>query len=225
MTRTGVCITWAEVIHEGRKSPHQAKENSSRHLKAMAAIWDNFKGYAEHKQESLYAKYKDLQSKTLLPVWLKIKFTEESVASRPTILQFFPRYQDLSSRISTIHSVPENNKSPAFTLWLRYSRYLDEKRKKSLNLLCFGREITTTKQRTKIWWLIMYIKKLRASSGWKRVHSHVTRMSSCNTSANYKERAHTFKISSVLTPCDLLSCTLLTSNDMISLAIWCNFKD
>lgn len=31
----------------------------------MAAIWDNFTGYAEHKQESLYAKYKDLQSKTI----------------------------------------------------------------------------------------------------------------------------------------------------------------
>ena len=96
----------------------------------MAAIWDNFTGYAEHKQESLYAKYKDLRSKTLLPIWLKIKFTEESVTSRPTILQFFPRYQGLSSRISTIHSVPENNKSPAFTLWLGYSRYLDEKREK-----------------------------------------------------------------------------------------------
>lgn len=44
------------------------QKNSSRHLKAMAAIWDNFTGYAEHKQESLYAKYKDLQSKTLLPI-------------------------------------------------------------------------------------------------------------------------------------------------------------
>ena len=35
--------------------------------------------------------------------------------------------------------------------------------------------------------------------GWKRVYFHVTRVQSCSTRANFKERAHAFKMSSVLT--------------------------
>ena len=33
--------------------------------------------------------------------------------------------------------------------------------------------------------------------GWKRVYFHVTRVQSCSTRANFKERAHAFKMSSV----------------------------
>ena len=35
--------------------------------------------------------------------------------------------------------------------------------------------------------------------GWKRVYFHVTRVQCCSTRANFKERAHAFKMSSVLT--------------------------
>ena len=35
--------------------------------------------------------------------------------------------------------------------------------------------------------------------GWKRVYFHVTRVQSCSTRANFKERAHAFKMLSVLT--------------------------
>ena len=43
-----------------------------------------------------------------------------------------------------------------------------------------------------------------------------------NTSANYKYHVHAFNILSVLTFCDVFSCRLLTGNDKISLAIWCD---
>ena len=66
--------------------------------------------------------------------------------------------------------------------------------------------------------------------GWKRMHSRVMRVPSCNTSANYKQCPHAFKLSTVhvLTLYEVFSCGLLTSNNMISLASWCNmqfFKD
>ena len=54
------------------------------------------------------------------------------------------------------------------------------------------------------------------------MHSHVTRVQSCNTSANYKLRALS-KFTSVLTLCDVFSYTLLTSNNMIS-RTWKFFK-
>ena len=60
--------------------------------------------------------------------------------------------------------------------------------------------------------------------GWKRMHSRVMRVPSCNTSANYKQCPHAFKLSTVhvLTLYEVFSCGLLTSNNMISLASWCN---
>ena len=50
------------------------------------------------------------------------------------------------------------------------------------------------------------------------------RVPSCNTSANYKQCPHAFKLSTVhvLTVYEVFSCGLLTSNNMISLASWCN---
>lgn len=42
----------------------------------------------------------------------------------------------------------------------------------------------------------------------------------CNTNANYKWRAHAFKISPFLTFCVALSSTLLPSNNMNSDAVW-----
>ena len=58
-------------------------------------------------------------------------------------------------------------------------------------------------------WLKMNMQKLRDLIGWKRVHSHVTRVQSCSTRANFKERAHAFKMSSVLT--FLRACAILLS--------------
>ena len=46
--------------------------------------------------------------------------------------------------------------------------------------------------------------------GWKWVHSNVIRVQSCNMSANYSKSAHAFKISFILTFCDVFSCMLLT---------------
>ena len=59
---------------------------------------------------------------------------------------------------------------------------------------------------------------------WKRMHFYVIRVQSYNTSTNYKQRAHAFKISTVhaLTLYKVFSSELLTSNNMISLASWCN---
>ena len=53
---------------------------------------------------------------------------------------------------------------------------------------------------------------------------YVIRVQSYNTSTNYKQRAHAFKISTVhaLTLYKVFLCELLTSNNMISLASWCN---
>ena len=61
----------------------------------------------------------------------------------------------------------------------------------------------------------MYMKKLRASDWLKpsvfsyNTNKVVTRVQS------YKEHVHTIKIY-----CDVFSCTLLTNNNMISLAVW-----
>ena len=70
------------------------------------------------------------------------------------------------------------------------------------------------------------------TSNWLKTNafSFSLRVQSCNTSANYKSRAHAFKISTVhvLNFYEEFSCGLLTSNNMISLASWCNmqfFKD
>ena len=72
--------------------------------------------------------------------------------------------------------------------------------------------------------LIMYMKKImciRLAENECVLMKHnckvVTRMQSINS-------AQTFSILSVLTFCDVFSCTLLTSNNMISLAIWCYMK-
>ena len=56
------------------------------------------------------------------------------------------------------------------------------------------------------------------------MHFYVIRVQSYNTSTNHKQRAHAFKISTVhaLTLYKVFSCELLTSNNMISLASWCN---
>ena len=70
--------------------------------------------------------------------------------------------------------------------------------------------------------ILMYMRNYVLLIGWKRQHSHVTRVQSCNTGVNYKQRAHAFEISSVLTCCDVFSCTLLTRDNMISLEIWYN---
>ena len=71
--------------------------------------------------------------------------------------------------------------------------------------------------------MIICKKKLRVPDWLK------TSALSCNTGAKLYHacklqiaRAHAFKILSVLTSCDVFSCTLLRSNNMISLAIWCN---
>ena len=45
---------------------------------------------------------------------------------------------------------------------------------------------------------------------------------SCYTSGASYNSAHTFKMSSVLTFCAVVSCTLLRSNNKIPLALWCN---
>ena len=64
---------------------------------------------------------------------------------------------------------------------------------------------------------MMFKKQLRASDWLK---TSVTRVQRCNTSANYKQHVHAFKILSVLLFCNVFSCTSLTSNNMISLAMF-----
>ena len=67
---------------------------------------------------------------------------------------------------------------------------------------------------TFVLFIIMYMEKnTRFWLAAKRAHCHVTRVQITNS-------AHAFKISSFLAFCGLFSCTLLTSNSMISLAIW-----
>ena len=46
--------------------------------------------------------------------------------------------------------------------------------------------------------------------GWKLVHSNVIGVQSCNMSANYSKSTDAFKISFILTFCDVFSCMLLT---------------
>ena len=70
--------------------------------------------------------------------------------------------------------------------------------------------------------VIVYLKNNALLIGWKQVHSQVIWVQSCNTRANYKKCMHAFKIFSVSTFCNIFSCTWLTSNKMISLAVWCN---
>ena len=59
----------------------------------------------------------------------------------------------------------------------------------------------------------MYIKNSRASDWLK------TSAFSCYTSGASYNSAHTFKMSSVLTFCDVVS---LRSNNKIPLALWCD---
>ena len=73
--------------------------------------------------------------------------------------------------------------------------------------------------------LILYMKKLRTSY-WPKTSAF-----SCNTRAKFNTSAKlqhecklhiVHRISSILNFRDVFSCTLLTSNDIISFAIWCN---
>ena len=72
----------------------------------------------------------------------------------------------------------------------------------------------------------MYMKNCAGLIGLKLVHSHVIRVPSCNTSAKFWHE-YKLQIAHALSKylsglSDLFSYTLLTSNNMISLAIWCN---
>ena len=64
------------------------------------------------------------------------------------------------------------------------------------------------------------VHKKKCASDWLKMRL----LQSCNKNAKYKQCTGIFKILSVLTFCNVFSCTLLTSNNMISLAIWCYMK-
>ena len=67
-------------------------------------------------------------------------------------------------------------------------------------------------------------KNYRLLIGLKRLHSHVTRVQTCNTSENCKQcpRFQNFVCPALLWFFFFFSCKLLSSNNVISLAVWCN---